>query len=549
MKDVIEGLLETSKAVAALSILAALAYCALSFYFIAARKDGKGRLTVITFVGIPLAFAALLTCLTYFESGGNVLVRSVFILSATILPAVLFFLFVVTRRESLFNSYVSNLDRLGLLRHRHLTMQMGGNWTATEESEASRRRRIKSYLDRFAAGYGTLPSDFVANFQKETERSAMTGLPDTALLGAEVPIEFEPKTILPIIAATVLVLLGWLTALPPWFLPPSQLEPYVAPYGFRWYTTFVTPTLSAVTFAFLGAYFFSLQMIIRRFVRRDLGPNAYNSMSLRMILATLGVWVVQQVLNLRADDQYLLIVAFTVGAFPDIAWQFVGNAMKKAPGMSWALPSLKTGMPLSKIDGLTVWHEARLEEEDVENVQNLATVDIADLLLNTKIPPNRIIDWVDQALLLTYAVADDDPILKAQRFGLRTSAAFVRACESSQPPKEDGSSPLMSGFLHSLPDAERHQMRCVAGAIQTASNFPLILAWRGMDGIETELRAARRQAAEALAAVQNLAAAAQHERAEAPAVVDQQQHVETAPGAQEDKEGSGETGEGDKKRA
>ena len=56
-------------------------------------------------------------------------------------------------------------------------MQFGGRLFGNEESETSRRRRIKSYLDRFAAVYGTLPSDFVENFQTATAQSATTGLP------------------------------------------------------------------------------------------------------------------------------------------------------------------------------------------------------------------------------------------------------------------------------------------------------------------------------------------------------------------------------------
>jgi hypothetical protein len=49
-----------------------------------------------------------------------------------------------------------------------------------------------------------------------------------------------------------------------------------------------------------------------------------------------------------------------------------------------------------------VWHEARFEEEDIENVANMASTDIVELLLNARMPPNRIIDWVDEAILYTY---------------------------------------------------------------------------------------------------------------------------------------------------
>ena len=38
---------------------------------------------------------------------------------------------------------------------------------------------------------------------------------------------------------------------------------------------------------FLGAYFFSFQMLFRRFVRRDLSSNAYVAASMRIIMAVL----------------------------------------------------------------------------------------------------------------------------------------------------------------------------------------------------------------------------------------------------------------------
>ena len=48
---------------------------------------------------------------------------------------------------------------------------------------------------------------------------------------------------------------------------------------------------------------------------------------------------------------------------------------------------------------MNVWYEARLVEEGIEEVQNLATSDIGNALLRTRIPPERLINWIDQALL------------------------------------------------------------------------------------------------------------------------------------------------------
>ena len=182
-----------------------------------------------------------------------------------------------------------------------------------------------------------------------------------------------------------------------------------------------------------------------------------------------------------------LVVAFAIGAFPDIAWQFLAGAFKKLPGVGWALPSLKTGIPLNVIDGLTVWHEARLEEEDIENVPNLATADVVDLFLNTKFPPHRIIDWIDQAILLTYLgddaqgadAIDKTPYRELRKFGLRTATTFVQAWEVSKVTSNDNN--LFKGFDSSFNEEQKRKFASVAGSIRTHPNFAVVQTWRGLE--------------------------------------------------------------------
>jgi len=330
--------------VVALFILGGLVYAVVGVAVTLRRTDDKMRVGLITFIGAPLVLLLMIGLVVFFPPYAYMLIRWVFIVLAILIPPSLFFLFIATRRESLFNAYTSNLDRLGLLGPRRLS-SAETNGARPVESEASRRRRIKSYLDRFAAAYGTLKPDFVDKFLHATASDqATTDVREVTWVPAETGFEF--KTILPIIGATVLITLGWVTTLPVAFDMPESLKPFADPYGFKWFNTLVLPIFSPVNFAFLGAYFFSLQMLIRRFVRRDLGPNAYNAVSLRIFLATMGVWVIAQALGDTAKGKEFLVVAFAVGAFPDIVWQFVASTFKKLPGVGWALPSLKTGVPL-----------------------------------------------------------------------------------------------------------------------------------------------------------------------------------------------------------
>ncbi len=308
-------------------------------------------------------------------------------------------------------------------------------------------RRVKSYLDRFSAVYGTLPAETVNNFIASMQATDDAQTLKADAVTGELFSSFDLKTVLPVFGASALIAMGWMMVLPPYPLPPlsetlSTLEKSYVEGDESWYLWAAEPVLVPAAFAFLGAYFFSLQMLIKRFTRRDLGPNAYNAVSMRIILATLGVWVAAQWFDLAdkvpTGHGTVFILSFAVGAFPLIIWQLVANVLKRLPGAFLALPNLEGTKPLSRIDGLSVWHEARLDEEDIENIPNLATADIVELMLNTKIAPNRIIDWVDQAMLMM--VLPPAPKEAAQNwigtvlrnYGIRTASALVAATRMHQ---------------------------------------------------------------------------------------------------------------------
>jgi hypothetical protein len=156
-----------------------------------------------------------------------------------------------------------------------------------------------------------------------------------------------------------------------------------------------------VTAAFLGAYFFCLQLLFRRYVRRDLRPSAYVGCVYRIVIAVIGIWVLQVVAPVIVSGEMergLTVAGFCLGVFPRVLFQLLqAGAKQLVPGA--VLPSLTSKLPISDLDGLTVWHEARLEEEDIENVPSMATADVLDLMINTRFPADRLIDWIDQAIL------------------------------------------------------------------------------------------------------------------------------------------------------
>ena len=65
-------------------------------------------------------------------------------------------------------------------------------------------------------------------------------------------------------------------------------------------------------------------------------------------------------------------------------------------------PELIDKDPLTKLAGLNTWHETRLLEEKIDNIQNLANASIEDLLINTSFYSGQLFNWVDQAVLFNH---------------------------------------------------------------------------------------------------------------------------------------------------
>jgi len=176
----------------------------------------------------------------------------------------------------------------------------------------------------------------------------------------------------------------------------------------------------------------------------------------------------------------LLVVGFVIGVFPRVVWQVVQAAVKRFTGAAVLLPSLQAQLPISDLDGLTVWHEARLEEEDVENIPNMATADLVDLMIDTRFPAERIIDWVDQAILYTHLGPEKEEGDKPRQrdllrmHGIRTASALVEAFYRSEQRNE------RQAFEKILESEGRSPMRPLVDALATNPNLKLIQTWRGI---------------------------------------------------------------------
>ena len=66
----------------------------------------------------------------------------------------------------------------------------------------------------------------------------------------------------------------------------------------------------------------------------------------------------------------------------------------------------------------------------------LATANLVDLLLGTRVPVNTLVDWVDQALLylcVPTKSGDQQPRDELRIFGIRTATDLIRVWNSDEP--------------------------------------------------------------------------------------------------------------------
>ena len=184
---------------------------------------------------------------------------------------------------------------------------------------------------------------------------------------------------LPVLLTTILVLIGWLLTLP-------VTNPLDNP---------LMPQRTVLVFGFLGAYFFVLNMVFRRYVRNDLSVKTYNYALVRILVALVSVWVATAVV--QGEPIGLLAAAFFIGLVPDTGIAIAQDVAKR--GFAQIADVLRQERPLSELRGMNIYDQARFLEEGIEDIENLAHYDLIPLMLRMRMPAPRLIELVDQAIL------------------------------------------------------------------------------------------------------------------------------------------------------
>lgn len=175
-----------------------------------------------------------------------------------------------------------------------------------------------------------------------------------------------------------------------------------------------TPTSAILPFAFLGAYLFAVLTAMRSYLRGDLLPKAYSQMAARMLVvvtlaAVLGA-LSQAITPTSAGTSYspwLLALAFFAGLVPNTVLQFLSESTRRVFKLRGG-SRVVDPQPLTMLQGIDLYDRARLEQEGVTTLAGLVYADLMDLMIQTRIPTARLVDWLDQAVLLVYVAEDND---------------------------------------------------------------------------------------------------------------------------------------------
>ncbi len=220
----------------------------------------------------------------------------------------------------------------------------------------------------------------------------------------------------------------------------------------------------------LGAYIYSVDRTIRHYLAHDLTPNVYVAVAKRFTVAFvvgaligLAIGASNKAIHLPFDSSMtsVYVVCFFVGLFPETGINWIRRTADKI------LQQAETEadqMPLSNIDGISVWHEGRLDQEGIENVQNLASANLLALVATTPFDVGQLVDWVDQAVLLMRLPREQSDALK--KAGLRYATAVIDAVGSG------------AGQVSAATGIGADELELLYLTLQSATNVGLIERYR-----------------------------------------------------------------------
>ena len=381
-----------------------------------------------------------------------------------LLPWLQYISFILRKREEIVPDRVELLQDSGLSGRLLASMEVSNDPGMLSIASALKQEdagQMKKQDSRTADLYIQHVERYKDADTKEQERADYEAVRKVA--GGEAIMKqtfYSREYLVPLLILSALTLVGWY-----YIIFPRTMNGLVDLLESGASVTALTDQLTQftpLTMAFAGAWLFMTVMLTYRWVNNDLYPRTYFYAAMRLVYGIVVGLVFIAVTAAAANptaQAVILAFAFFAGAFPleyvRAVWQWLrvlGDDKSQAAQVIhfFEVPDWGSRQPLTTLEGMTIWDDTRFYQEGMQNVHALATADMLRLALRTPYSAQKLIDWVDQAILRIHTKTLWQAGLSA--ITIRRASSLIDSC--SDPKTKERSAEKMKGVVESFNAAQ-----------------------------------------------------------------------------------------------